>query len=161
MANDDPFSGLHLSEQTPSSKIEQRLFASETPPSPPPQKPASQLEVEPPKAIRQVKPPTTEPEKTPQAAQDQTPAMASSPTKKLSASPLPRFDLNDEPLHKASYLFTDHELEELEDLKLELHREYDQKVTKNDLIRSALHMLLEDHKASGTRSYATRKIRKG
>ena len=57
-------------------------------------------------------------------------------------------------------IFTLEELEALEDLKLELRRELDAKVTKNDLIRSALHMLLEDQAANGQRSYARRKVRK-
>jgi hypothetical protein len=71
-----------------------------------------------------------------------------------------RYDLDELPLYKASFVFTQEELEALEDLKLELRRELDAKVTKNDLIRSALHMLLEDQAANGQRSYARRKVRK-
>jgi hypothetical protein len=70
-----------------------------------------------------------------------------------------RFDLADEPLHKASYLFTREELEALEDIKLELQRSLDTKVTKNDVARCAFQMLFEDYRANGARSYVTRKIR--
>ena len=75
--------------------------------------------------------------------------------------PAPRFDLREEPLYKASFVFTQGELEGLEDLKLELRRQLDAKVTKNSLIRAALHMLLEDHAANGERGYASRKIKRG
>jgi hypothetical protein len=147
VARDDPFSGLRLSEQTSDGKLDQRLFAPQ--PAPPP-------------APKPEPPPATEPAKP--AAKPARPAQPQKQPKqpethKLLASPAPRFDLGDEPLYKASYLFTQAELEALEDLKLELRRQYDTKVTKNDLMRSALHLLLEDHAANSLRSYANRKIR--
>jgi hypothetical protein len=70
------------------------------------------------------------------------------------------FDINNEALYKASYVFTQSELEALEDLKLELRRERDNKISKNDLVRAAVHMLVEDYKESGDSSYLIRKIRK-
>ena len=147
MPRNDPFSGQRLSEQAPAGKIEQRLFTREPPAAPPTPQPSA-----PSKVVQQGKSPSA------------TDAPSVSPSSVASPKPSPadaqRFDLKEEPLYKASYLFTQDELEALEDLKLELRREYDTKVTKNDLIRSALHLLLEDHAACRTRSYATRKIRK-
>jgi hypothetical protein len=70
------------------------------------------------------------------------------------------FSLDDEALYKASYVFTIRELEALEDLKLELKRELDSKVTKNGLIRAALHMLIEDYREKDRQSYAYRKVRR-
>jgi hypothetical protein len=74
--------------------------------------------------------------------------------------PRSRFDLNDDPRYKASYNYTNEELIAVEDLRMELQRKFDKKVTKNDLMRSALHLLLEDHDANGDRSYASQKVRK-
>lgn len=148
MARDDPFAGIRLSEQTTPAtpgKLDQRLFAPEPPA--PSAKPAPPSKAEPAK---------TPGEPTPPGAQLGHPAAA-----KATATPGPRFDLKEEPLYKASFLFTQEELEGLEDLKLELRRQHDTKVTKNALIRLALHMLLEDHAQNGQRSYASRKIRKG
>lgn len=145
MAANDPFRGMRLSEQSGPTKLEQQLFA----PTPTPKPPA-------------VKPP--EPEQSAPRRLMTTPAAPAAPTEKLAAVrpaslATPRFKLAEEPLHKATYVFTQPELEALEDLKLELRRGQDAKVTKNDLIRSALHMLIEDYAANGTRSYASRKVR--
>lgn len=142
--NNDPFAGILLSEQASPDKLDQRLFSSEPQPSPPPK------ESKPPKA-EQTKPPT----KT--VVAERPPAIRKLKPTSLTAT---RFDLDDLPLYKASYLFTSEELEALEDLKLKLRRELDTKVTKNDLIRCALHMLVEDYSANGERSYASRKVRR-
>lgn len=146
MASKDPFSGLSLSEQTQPAKLDQRLFTPGPPSTPPAPKPSEPPKSEPIKAVPS--PEVSAPK-----------ATTSSTAPKPSAAPTPRFDLKEVPLYKASFLYTQEELEALEDLKLELRREYDVKVTKNELIRSALHMLLEDHSANGKRSYASRKIR--
>lgn len=71
----------------------------------------------------------------------------------------PTFDLNDEALYKATFVFTQDEGEALEDLKIQLRRELDAKVNKYDLIRAALHLLIEDYAATGERSYVFRKLR--
>ena len=145
MARDDPFSGIKLSEQTGASQVEQRLFSGDQkPPAPAQREAASSLT-------------TTAKPATPIA---KSVAPAADPVKtepRLTTSP--RFSLNEQPLYKASYQFTQEELNALEDLKLELRRENDSKVTKNDLIRSALHLLLDDHTANGSHSYASRKTR--
>jgi hypothetical protein len=69
------------------------------------------------------------------------------------------FSLDDEALYKASYVFTIGKLEALEDLKLELRRELDSKVTKNDLVRAALHVLVDDYRRAGDRSLVVRMLR--
>ncbi len=142
---DDPFNGLRLSEQAPAAKLDQRLFEAQPAPKPTQTKP---VEVDPARA------PDT-PKKLASETSSPKPALLSAPP-----SAGPRFDLEDEARYKASYYFSNEELLALDDLKLELHRDLDKKVTKNDLMRSALHMLLEDHQVSPDRSYATRKIKK-
>lgn len=150
MVSKDPFSGLNLSAQAQPGKLDQRLFNSGPPSPPPTADPVVPTKIEPPKKPAE---PAASPAKPSSIASIQKPPRATTPRfdRKL--------DLKDEPLYKASYLYTQEELEMLEDLKLELRREYDTKVTKNQLIRSALHMLLEDHSANGRRSYASRKIK--
>jgi len=69
-----------------------------------------------------------------------------------------QFDLADEALYKATFTFSQPELEALEDLKLEFRRDHDTKVTKNDVVRAAVHMLVEDHTANKQRSYISRKL---
>ncbi|MCL5959433.1 MAG: hypothetical protein M1358_08980 [Chloroflexi bacterium] len=145
MISKDPFSGMRLSEQAGTGKLDQRLFAPEPAPVPSSRKPDAL--------------PRSEPEK-PLVAPSASPPTPAAPTKPKALGMASRFDLSEEPLYKASFLFTQEELEALEDLKLELRREYDTKVTKNALIRAALHILLEDHAANGKRSYASRKILK-
>jgi hypothetical protein len=146
MPRDDPFKGIPLSEQT--KKLDQRLFAPEPtiPPTP-------------------VQPPP-EPAKVSPDSAKLLPEPKIIPQPKAEKPPLPKpvkagaFDINDEALYKASFVFTEPELEALEDLKLELRRDLDQKVTKNDLIRAALHMLIEDHRTDAKKSYARLKVRR-
>lgn len=146
MPLEDPFAGIRLSEQTATPKLDQRLFAPDPSPSPAPKPPSSAKTGRP---------------KAPASAPSPPSVPAGTSTSKAPSPSAPRFDLKEEPLYKASFLFTQGELEGLEDLKLELRRQFDAKVTKNGLIRSALHMLLDDHATNGERSYASRKVRKG
>jgi hypothetical protein len=149
VADDNPFSGIKLSEQAGIGKLDQRLFAPA--PSPPP-------DIEPPNpshpAAPSESPAPVQKRPTPPPARK-----ALSPTME-ERKPETRFKITDEPLYKGTFVFTQDELEALEDLKLELRRHLDQKVTKYDLMRAALHLLVEDHEANGERSYATRKIRR-
>jgi hypothetical protein len=143
MPRDDPFAGIPLSEQAQAAKLEQRLFEpGKSPTNVRPRPPA--VETKPPS---QPKPPS-------QAA---TNAASASKAPSLKAT---RFDLADMPINKMSFLMTPEEFESLEDLKLELRRDLDTKVTKNDLIRCALHMLIENYVEHKDASYASRKIRK-
>lgn len=72
----------------------------------------------------------------------------------------PQFDLDDEALYKATFVFTQVEGEALEDLKIQLKRDLDTKINKYDLIRAALHLLIEDYAANAERSYVSRKLRR-
>ena len=151
MAAKNPFLGIRLSEQAAPGQLEQRLFTTESKPdraSPPTQSS--------PKASAAPKAEPSRPTKEAGSSAALTRARQLKPASLTAA----RFDLANLPLYKASYVFTQEELEALDDLKLELRRELDSKVTKNDLIRAALHMLIEDYAANGERSYACRKARK-
>lgn len=156
MPREDPFAGIRLSEQA-TPKIEQRLFAAEPTPvltskPAPSSKPTEELLA------------AKEGARTPRSAvanpempeRNTGPGVPRRPTP---ARQSPQFDLKELPIYKASFLFTVEELEVLEDLKLELRREYDTKITKNELIRCALHLLAEDHRAKPEQSYVFRKIR--
>lgn len=69
------------------------------------------------------------------------------------------FDLTVTPYRKDSYLFTDHEFEALEDLKLELRRSFDLKATKQDIARCAMGYLLEDYHRNGEASFIVRHLK--
>lgn len=145
-SQDDPFSGMRLSTLTPNRKLDQRLFTSvESSPG--------QATAAPSERPSPVRSPDVQP--TPRIAHAQS-ANAST----AAAAVAPRFSLDDDPRFKASYNYTQEELITLDDLKVELQRQFDKKVTKNDLMRSALHFLLEDHQTNRNKSYATNKIRK-
>ena len=64
------------------------------------------------------------------------------------------------PLWKGTFLFTQEELEALEDLKLDLRRKYDLKTTKNELARCALQGLLEDYYQRSGSSDVLRRLKK-
>lgn len=72
----------------------------------------------------------------------------------------PRFNLDEEALYKATFVFTQAEGEALEDLKIQLKRDLDTKINKYDLIRAALHLLVEEYAANGERSYVFRMLRR-
>jgi hypothetical protein len=147
MARDDPFAGLHLSAPAEPGKLEQRLFTDKPKqPEPAPPQTAAPEPTKPPEA----------PKKPAAASTSPNVSRALRPASLVSS----RFDLDEPALYKATFTFTQPELEALEDLKLELQRGLDSKITKYDLMRSALHMLVEDHGANGERSYISRKLRR-
>jgi hypothetical protein len=145
MARDDPFTGLSLSEQTNPTKLDQRLFAEPKPAAPQP---------------TIVSPAPTNPGQAPTRPQPAAAAVAKAASLKPASIADPHFDLGELALYKGTFVFTQEELDALDDLKLELHRELDAKITKYDLVRCGLHMLLEDYAANGGRSYVSRKMRK-
>src|SRR5688572_25368532 len=105
MASNDPFRGLKLSEQATSARVEQRLFSNPpTDTAPAPQKPAEKASV----PIKRPRLETETPEPVPARKIDLRPASLVRTS----------FNLDDEALYKASYVFTIQELEALEDLKL-------------------------------------------
>ena len=89
------------------------------------------------------------------------PERQSPPSDKQGVDPPKRshFDLEDEALCKMTFTFTPPELEALKDLKLEFRRDHDTRVTKNDLLRAAVHVLVEDHTQNKQRSYVGRKLK--
>jgi hypothetical protein len=147
------FSGKKLSEQTTVATpgIDQRLFA--------------------PAPLLQSQPATPTGEAAQSAGHEHTTALPEIP--KLNASikpaemapPMPvapaaametplRFelDLSAIPHRKDSFLFTTEEFEALEDLKLQVGRSLDIKVTKQNLMRCALAALIDDWRRKGPNS---------
>jgi hypothetical protein len=144
MPNNDAFSGIRLSEQVGQASVEQRLFAVSQP-SPTPKEP---------KLVNQEtgKPRSREVEKTRGKDVSQEGVREASKERRV------RLDLADIPTHKDSFLFTPAEFEALEDLKIEFRRKHDLKITKNDLARCALHLLVEDYETNQERSFLGRKF---
>lgn len=134
------FTGIKLTEPLPSdgAGLDQRLFSSPTPSrSPIPMKPQETQEVG-------------------KEGSRETGKETSLPRKREVGQ---LFDLNEKPYRKDSFLFTTEEFEALEDLKLELRRKFDLRVTKNDLARCALHYLTEDYKRHKDTSVVVKRLR--
>lgn len=140
-----PFSGLPLSVQT-DGPLDQRLFGRPSPPAPT-TPPVSPLVV------------ATEPPPAGQPVPAGSRASLIQKARQLKPSSLQvRFDLGERPLYKVTYPLTQEEVEALEDLKLELSRALDTAITKNELLRAALHLLVEDYVANGEQSYVVQKL---
>jgi len=146
----DPFTGLQLSElvEASSGKLDQQLVSSRRE-----NKPTSPSGLDGPKD-------SGPPESDPQARPPSERAPANRLPDRPPAPSVRAFDLAEPALFNATYRYTEEELNALEDLKGEIHRDLDMKVNKNDLVRSALHMLLEDYQAKREKSYAIEKMRK-
>jgi hypothetical protein len=70
------------------------------------------------------------------------------------------FDLAITPYKNDTFLFTNEELYAIEDLKTELKRKLDLKTTKYDIVRSAIHWLVEDYRQHGEESHIVQRVRK-
>jgi hypothetical protein len=70
------------------------------------------------------------------------------------------FDLNITPYKNDTFLFTNEELYAIEDLKTELKRKLDLKTTKYDIVRCAIHCLMEDYQQRGEESYIVQRVQK-
>ncbi len=70
------------------------------------------------------------------------------------------FDITQVAAHPATFNFTDDELDALDDLKRDLKRQHDIRTTKKDLIRHALHQLVENYRALGEGSWIVTRARK-
>jgi hypothetical protein len=151
-----PFAGVRLSEQTSlaPSRLDQQLFAA--PKSPPALPERTQQTSSSPKPRKQV---SQESRNLPRFPASQIPSQEAGKPASLPPAPVPPFDLQRTPLWKTTFVFTEEELEALEDLKLELRRRFALKATKNDLIRCALHALIEDHRRQGERSSTLKRLR--
>jgi hypothetical protein len=139
-----PFTGMKLTDQTPlaQSGHDQKLFAR---PAPLPEHPARQEaaekeETKVPSTQAPVKPKSLKPVVTP-------------------ATEAQEFDLNILPYKNHTFSFTTEELEAMEDLKTELRRRLDLRVTKIDIIRSALHTIIADYRQRGEKSFIVERIK--
>jgi len=74
------------------------------------------------------------------------------------AAAKPLFDLMDPPYRNDTFAFTDAELDAIEDMKLELRRKYDVRATKNNLVRCAVHLLVEDYRRRKGDSVAAQRL---
>jgi hypothetical protein len=135
-----PFAGMKLTEQTPLAQtgLDQKLFSR---PTPPPEKPAPQ-EAEEKEAVAKPRPPA------PVKPQKRVPV-------KPAASEGKGFDLNLPTEKSHTFAFTFEELWALEEVKTGLSRllGLDLRITKIDIIRCALHMIVEDYRQRGEQSF--------
>jgi hypothetical protein len=154
-----PFTGIKLTEQTPlaEDRIDQRLFSSS---------PSSPTVAAPTKGIQQSKKPWNLGNLEPRKQGSLVPRkLASKETRNLGtlakAEPLAgEFDLNIAPYKNDTFAFTTEELNAIEDLKIELKRRLDLPATKNDIVRCAIHSIVEDYRQRGTESLLVQRIRK-
>jgi hypothetical protein len=70
------------------------------------------------------------------------------------------FDLSVTPYKNDTFIFTNEELYAIEDLKTELMRKLDLKTTKYDIVRCAIHCLVEDYRQHGEESHIVQRVRK-
>jgi hypothetical protein len=70
------------------------------------------------------------------------------------------FDLNITPYKNGTFIFTIEELDAIEDLKIELKRRQDLPATKFDIVRCAIHSIVEDYRQRGADSFIVQSIRK-
>jgi hypothetical protein len=83
------------------------------------------------------------------------------PEELSAAAPLPtspRFDIGVEPYTQATFKFTDDELDALDDLKRDLKRQRELKTTKQNLVRYAVHRLVEDYDQNGDESWLVQQL---
>lgn len=86
-------------------------------------------------------------------------ARSERPLTEPAAKTVSRFDINEKPVRKDSFLFTEAEFDRLEDFKLELRRRFDLNATKNDIARAAFHHLYEDYSREPQKSAVVRHLR--
>jgi hypothetical protein len=138
-----PFAGMKLTEQTPlaQSGLDQKLFSR---PTPLPEKPVPQEPQE-----KQEKEEVAKPRPT-SAVKSQKRAPVRSATAEGK-----RFDLNLPTEKSHTFAFTFEELWALEEVKTGLSRllGLDQRITKIDIIRCALHMIVDDYRQRGEQSF--------
>jgi hypothetical protein len=141
-----PFAGMKLTEQTPlaQSGLDQKLFSR---PTPQPDKPTEQEvqekeEVAKPRPTSSVKPQKRAPVK---------PATGEAKG----------FDLNLPTEKSHTFAFTFEELWALEEVKTGLSRllGLDQRITKIDIIRCGLHMIVDDYRRHGEQSFIVERFK--
>jgi len=172
MSKKSPFTGMKLTEQ---AGLDQRLFSSEpAAPSEEPQQTARPRNRETAQADRQLEgqaqtQPRDQNDGLPggqEAARPNSQQAGHQPSQnegsishqKGGRPPRQTFDLEAFPFRKATFSLTDVEFEALEDLKLHLRRNHDLDVSKNDLIRVGLHLLLEAYEQNSQSSQVLRRL---
>jgi hypothetical protein len=177
MSDANVFSGMKLSNQVspPPVPVDQRLFLPVPSPSPavnPPivhsvQPPTGTLEGAPIPAARRDNTGSTKSREigkegnrpTSKAEVPIESARTGRPLTEPATKTVSRFDINEKPWRKDSFLFTDSEFDRLEDFKLELRRRFDLKATKNDIARAAFQQLYEDYTRDPAKSAVVRHLR--
>ena len=153
-----PFAGIKITDQTALGDrgTDQQLF---TPT--PRRQPASPTKTAAPAKIQQPSNlPRKEGSQEPRKVGTQVPAQpAVSVTPKLSpAEDRPTFDIHDPATEKNSYMFSQDELWALRDVESELERTYRIEVSKYNIVRLGLHMLLEDYRRDNRNSFLVRRL---
>ena len=151
------FAGMKLTDQTPLGTgvgPDQRLFTRPEPePAPPPEaaSPATEPAEEP-------APPQAAAPPQPRKVGTKEPRNLGTGDGKKAGPAAPReepggpFDIGIRAGHQANFLFTDEELDALDDLKRDAKRRYGLHTTKQDLVRYAVIELLNDYLAHGETS---------
>lgn len=155
------FDGLKLTPApTPVVPVDQRLFA----PTPAAAETKSQV----PTPVVPISTQPAAPSALPHKVTDREPperaipieaARSERPLTEPGAKTVSRFDINDTPVRKATFLVTEAEFDRLEDFKLELRRRFDLNATKNDIARAAFHHLYEDYSREPLKSAIVRHLR--
>jgi hypothetical protein len=70
------------------------------------------------------------------------------------------FDLNIQPYKKGTFLFTNEELYAIDDVKKDLKRRLDLSATQYDIVRSAVHTIVEDYRQRGSESTLVQHIKR-
>lgn len=79
-------------------------------------------------------------------------------TPAVPSEPPAEFDLTVRPYKAHGFLWTDEELWALEDIKQDFKRRHGIETSMQELIRVALHFLVNDYRANGEKSFATRSL---
>ena len=69
------------------------------------------------------------------------------------------FDLNIEPYKNGTFLFTYEELDAIDEVKKQLKRRLDLPATQYDIVRSAIHIIVEDYRLRGEQSFIVQRIK--
>jgi len=153
-----PFAGMSLTSQTPIAPVgtDQRLFIPSQPPPVPPAKATTPTQ-QPIQTLEPQKRGSTFPHK---YISTKTQKHGSAETlNQGNTVPARRFDIRDAASERYTLTFTIEELEALEDVKLELRRWFGVKTQKYNIIRHALHELIEDFERNGEQSILLRRVK--
>jgi hypothetical protein len=163
MAKASPFTGLRLSEQvsSPAAGLDQQLFTSTSVVKSPARPEDVNAETTPMlrKSTKETRLQGTK-EATLEARKEGTLEPRNQGKTAESVLGSYTFDINKRGYRQNTYAFTDDELEALEDLSIHLRRKLAVDATKNDLVRCAIHGLVDDFKKHGDDSAVVHKLRR-